>query len=397
MRISTSMMHQTTLDSLQRQQQALLRTQTQLASQQRLASAADDPADWSSGMNLDRVIAQNTRYLDNAGHLGHRLGLEENALADANDVLSRVRELALQANAATQSPQSRDAIVQELDALREQMLGIANRDDGSGRYLFAGSRDGSTPFAWSGSHALYNGDETVRQLPIGASRSLAEADAGSDVFMRLPTGNGRFAVAADAANTGTLSLQNSVLLDAAAFAGDSYALNFNAGQYELRDGGGTLVASGAYTPGSAIQAQGMQLRFDGEPADGDRFTIEPSRSQDVLALIDKFARLVEGPQDTAGGRGAFHTGMQQGLAEVEAAQAHFLSMRSSVGVRLSAAEDAAASLQAAQVEAQTALSAVRDLDVAEAASRLQLQLVSLQAAQSSFVQVQGLTLFDYLR
>ena len=42
------------------------------------------------------------------------------------------------------------------------------------------------------------------------------------------------------------------------------------------------------------------------------------------------------------------------------------------------------------------LSDVQDLDYAEAISRLNLQLVALQAAQQTFVRVQGLSLFNFL-
>jgi flagellar hook-associated protein 3 FlgL len=39
---------------------------------------------------------------------------------------------------------------------------------------------------------------------------------------------------------------------------------------------------------------------------------------------------------------------------------------------------------------------VQDLDYAEAISRLNLQLVALQAAQQTYVTTQRLTLFDYI-
>lgn len=48
------------------------------------------------------------------------------------------------------------------------------------------------------------------------------------------------------------------------------------------------------------------------------------------------------------------------------------------------------------LETATALSEVQDLDYAEAVSRLNQQLLALQASQQSFIKVQGLSLFDYL-
>ncbi|MDX5385838.1 MAG: hypothetical protein LPK24_04815, partial [Marinobacter sp.] len=46
---------------------------------------------------------------------------------------------------------------------------------------------------------------------------------------------------------------------------------------------------------------------------------------------------------------------------------------------------------------QKTLSGVEDLDYAEAISRFQQQLVTLQAAQQSFVKIQGLSLFNFIR
>ena len=43
-----------------------------------------------------------------------------------------------------------------------------------------------------------------------------------------------------------------------------------------------------------------------------------------------------------------------------------------------------------------AASQVQDLDYAEAISRLSAQATSLEAAQKVFIEVQGLSLFDFL-
>jgi flagellar hook-associated protein 3 FlgL len=67
-----------------------------------------------------------------------------------------------------------------------------------------------------------------------------------------------------------------------------------------------------------------------------------------------------------------------------------------VGARLNEVEaqrDIAADFELYSTES---LSAVEDLDYAEATGRLQLQLTVLQASQQAFVRVQGLSLFNYL-
>jgi flagellar hook-associated protein 3 FlgL len=397
MRVSTSLMHQRGLELMQMQQQNLLRTQTQLATQQKLLSAADNPSDWAAAMGMDDLLAQSSRYQSNAKAAQHRLALEETALAEGMDVLARARELAIQANSGTQSPQTRAVIAQELDGLRTQLMAIANRDDGQGRYLFAGARDAQAPFAWTGSSASYAGDDQPRQLPIGNARSIALGDAGSDVFQRLMTGDGRVQVEAAAGNGGSMHLQRGQLYDAALYSGDAFALRFFGGNVEVRDAADNLVETRAYTPGTALRVNGVEFVFDGQPADGDSYRVEPSRQQDMFALLDKIATVIGLPQGSAGERAVAQTALQQGLRELESAQTHLSSFRTGAGLRLGAAQDAESTLSAQTVQAQEALSKLRDVDIAEAASRLQRELLALQAAQASHAQIQGLSLFNYLR
>jgi flagellar hook-associated protein 3 FlgL len=49
------------------------------------------------------------------------------------------------------------------------------------------------------------------------------------------------------------------------------------------------------------------------------------------------------------------------------------------------------------VDLNKGLSELRDLDYAEAITRLNVQLVGLQAAQSSYTKMAQLSLFDYIR
>ena len=72
-------------------------------------------------------------------------------------------------------------------------------------------------------------------------------------------------------------------------------------------------------------------------------------------------------------------------------------MRAEVGARLSALDGAQEALADRKVELESTTSELRDLDYAEAVSRMNQQLVGLQAAQASYSKISQLSLFDYLR
>jgi flagellar hook-associated protein 3 FlgL len=108
--------------------------------------------------------------------------------------------------------------------------------------------------------------------------------------------------------------------------------------------------------------------------------------QDVFAIVDQLATDLEAsaPATTS-------------LDELDAALDKIITMRGRVGARLNAIEDELSAQDSLKYDLDRGISEVRDLDYAEAISRMNQQLTGLQAAQQTYVRVQGLSLFDYLR
>lgn len=318
-------------------------------------------------------------------------------MISATETLNRVRELAIQANNATTSAEARISISQEMQARIGELLSVANSGDGEGRYLFAGTADAAAPFSLNVVGASYSGNTSTRLVDIGPERSVALGDSGDAVFMNLSTGNGTFEVAAGATNTGLAKLDSAKIADAASWDGGSYTLTFNAGSYEVRDAGNALVTSAVYTEGAAIRFSGVDLTLSGTPADGDSFSITPSQTQDMFATVQKMVALFATTPADPAANARHQTAFFGALQELDGALGRLTETRASVGHRLNATDDALAQVEAIDVQAQTTLSGLRDLDYAEASARLNLQMTALQAAQQSYARVQGLSLFDFLR
>lgn len=398
MRISTAYAYEQGVAQMMRQQEQLTKTQTELSSNQKWQTAADDPAGWAQAQTYDQLVAQTQQYTAAAQSAQQRLQLSEDTIASGVGLLQHVRELVVQANTASQSADTRKTIADELYAVRDQLLALANTTDGQGRYLFGGADDGSAPFSWNGSSASYAGDQTTVTAQIGSARSVAQNDPGDGVFMGLAIGNGTFTVGGAAGNSGSAAISNASLADAALWDGGSYTLRFTAADhYEIVDAGGSVLQAGDAGDGTTISFRGAALTLSGTPAAGDSFAIAPSGTQDMFAMIDQLANLLTAPQDTAAQKAQFQTALQQGLATLQTAEDRLSDVRSGIGIRLDAIDDALDVAAAQGEHATAAASALRDVDYADAISRLQLQMTTLQAAQQVYTQVRGLSLFDYLR
>jgi flagellar hook-associated protein 3 FlgL len=84
------------------------------------------------------------------------------------------------------------------------------------------------------------------------------------------------------------------------------------------------------------------------------------------------------------------------LDDLNLVQDHIADKRTQGGARLNSIEEQQSINADFVLALQTSLSQTEDLDLAEAVSRFEQELVALQAAQQTFNMVQGLSLFNYL-
>ena len=396
-RISTSMMYQQSISTMLSKQAKLAHTQQQLATGQKLITAKDDPVAAGNAVGLDRTLAELERFTANATNVQNRLGLQENALTQVGSAMARVHELTIQANNSALGDDSRKAISSELQAIYQGLLDLANSTDGSGRYLFGGTADGSAPFALSGGGVIYSGDQTQRQVEVAPDTFVSDTLPGSEVFLRLRTGDGRIDGAAAAGNTGTGLLMDFSVTDSSTYNGASYRIAFTGpNTYDIYDGGPTPIASGTYTKGQSIAVGGVQVKIDGNPAAGDEFTVGPSGSRDIFATLQNLIGALNSNPTTDAQRAAMQNQLQASMRDVATAQGKMIDARASGGAQLMALDNAADLRDANSVTLKTTLSNLRDLDWAEAIGRFNLENTALSAAQNVFMQMQQLSLFKMM-
>jgi flagellar hook-associated protein 3 FlgL len=398
MRISTAGMHHAALNALLGQQSVLSKTQQQIASGKRVQTPADDPVAAVHIMELQRALAESDQFTLNADMAKNRLTLEEQALADANTLITRVRELTVQGNNGSVDPASRRMLATEVRSRLKELVDIANRRDANSEFLFSGYATLTQPFAQTGATIAYFGDQGNRALQVGPDQRIVDGHSGSDVFMAVTEGNGTFVTTATAGNAGNGVIAGGTLVDPAQWVPGDYTLRFTSatGDYEILEGA-TVVSTGTYTQNSTISFNGANLNMTGMPAQNDSFSIARSRSEDMFTTLGNLATVLESSTPTSAERARFNSDMATILQQLDQTGDHLLSVRAEVGARLSAIDGAQEALADRKVELETTTSQLRDLDYAEAISRMNQQLVGLQAAQASYSKIAQLSLFDYLR
>ncbi len=287
------------LDAVSRQQSALARIQEQVATGRKFTSASDDPVGATQSLTLDAVIATNERYVTNGTLATNRLQLEEGALTGVGDLLQRVRELTLQAANGPQSAEIRQLIAAEVRARLDELVATANTRDGNGEYLFAGTATATQPFVRNAGSVVYQGDQVQRLVQIGPDQYVADSDAGSSIFELVRNGNGVYAVAGEAANTGTGRVAQRAVTDATQYDQGSYRIQFTtADAWQVLDASNAVIASGSYQAGDAIEFRGLSLTLEGAPAAGDQFNVTPSVNQSMFRTLENLLATLERPDGT---------------------------------------------------------------------------------------------------
>ena len=400
MRISSSEQFRQGIDSILDQQAKLNRTQQQLATGKKILSPSDDPAAATQIIKLSALIANNEQFDRNVGTAKNELEQQESVLASSGNVLQRVRELAIQANNATQSNQSRETIGDELKNLVDEFLQLANTKNASGEYIFSGYNSRTPAFAKSGTGYVYQGDQGQRLLQVSEGTQLAVRDNGSDVFEGMRTGDGRFTLVSPATNAGGSLVTMTSTSDAEQ---EDYVITFSQPDpdddviYSIIGSESGAVKTGIYEPGAAFNFQGITLEVEGAPANGDSYQVNRSERQSVFQTVrtisDSLINDINTPQQAA----KLANDLGQSLSTLDQALEHLQSRRTIVGNRLQALDTRINENADQRLTLQSTISELQDIDFAEAVSRLNLQSTALQAAQQAYIKIQGLSLFNFIR
>jgi len=310
MRISTSMIYDSGVRSVQSQTSTLLHTQQQLATGRRMLSPSEDPVAAARALEIGQAKEINATYAVTQGNAKSTLGLVDGQLSAAADLITRVRELAVQAGDAALSAGDLRSISSELRAHFEELIGLANSTDGTGQYLFSGYQGSNKPFSGSvESGAVYQGDDGQRALRVSSSRNIPVSESGNSIFMNIKNGNGTFTTGAQtqhSANSSTITVDGTTVIKPPTVAGTlemrfwvdkADVLGLGAGQayYDLVDTSNgksiftgapsTTGAAGSYTNAylsgvpiaitdGAATDYGVTVTITGAPQTGDTISLK---------------------------------------------------------------------------------------------------------------------------
>jgi flagellar hook-associated protein 3 FlgL len=396
MRITQNIEQSQFLAALNQLESSIATNQNDISTGLSFTTASQNPVAAGLVSGYDQVLAQSKQYTANGNSAQGSLNTEDSALTQLQDQLQSVRDLAIEANNGSESAADRSAIATQIQQIQATILSIANTQDGTGNYIFAGYSTQTQPFAASATGATYSGDQGQRQVQIAAGQTVVVGDNGDLVFNQIKNGNGTFTVTAGG-NTGTGVIGATSVTNPTQYAGGTYTINFTAPDtYQVVNSADTVVASGTYTSGQAISFAGVEVTLSGQPKTGDTFSVAPSTDQSIFTTVQNLVTALQTNPSTPAEQAQLGNSINAALDNIDQALDQVQTVQSGVGARLNTITTAQSVGTTQQTQLQESISNLQSLDYASAVTTLDSQNTTLSAAMQAYTLTQGLSLFKYL-
>lgn len=397
MRISTNTIYDQSTNAMNRQQSALLKVGAQVSSGKKVNSPSDDPLAVSKALAISQSASVNEQMKTARVAVRNSLGQEESVLNSVSDALISAKTSLIKGSTGTLTDADRASIATDLQGILDTIMGQANAADGSGNYLFAGYKTTTPPFVKDASGNInYVGDNGALNQQVDSARLMSTSDAGNSIFQSV-TGTATMVARAAGGNTGTATFTTPSIdntSDANYRQPFSVVFSVTAGVTQYSVNGAPAVN---YVSGDKITANGMSFNISGQPAVGDTITVNAGGATDIFASLKTAIDALKSTTSTPAQQANLANSLNSVANELSNNLDNVLTVRASVGTRLNELDVIDTVGENRKQNYTQSISNLIDLDYNAAVSEYSLRQIGLQASQKAFVDVQSMSLFNYMK
>jgi flagellar hook-associated protein 3 FlgL len=420
MRISSNEFLLGSLNDILNQESSVNQLNQEIATGQTMLDATSDPAGAGLALEVAGQIDRLSYDAKNAQSGSQSLQTGLTALQQVTNVIDQLRQTTLQGANSVTTAATRQGLVTAAQNALQQLISLANTQDTSGRYIFAGSKANAVPFQELPSgQVVFDGDDETNVLEIAPSLAVPVTASGHGIFTDIPIGTNGVAVSAARSNVGAATaavagLTSVSQIAAERLAGTQFEISFSTltgGSlgYTVTSGSGSpgstnflatsgIVASGSFAAGSDLQFGGVDLSFSGTPSAGDQFIIQPGATSSIFQIAQDLISALQAPSQQGQATSPYiQQQIQNAITNLDAAQTSIASAEASLGSGLAEIKAVQGQDSTQSTNAQTQLSNLQSANLPQVLSNYSAGVTALQAAEEAFAKIQNLTLFSVIQ
>jgi len=179
MTISSTTFYTSSLSGILNQQSSISNLNQQIASGNKLLTAADNPVVASQIMSLNDSVSLSTQYTANQQSISQNQSEETTILNQLQTDLASAQQSLSSVNASTDQT-TKNSAAATLNGLYQQIVDLANSQDTNGNYLFSGLSSNVKPY--NPTTGVYSGNDGTRQVQISQGQTVQANDSLSTVM-----------------------------------------------------------------------------------------------------------------------------------------------------------------------------------------------------------------------
>ncbi len=189
-RVSTNMPNDDLQFRLRRQESDLSSLQSKMSTQKRIKELRDDPLAAAKAVRYESYLARLERFEDNALYARDHLKVADGYMRQAQDVLQRVRELAVQGANGSYSAEDLRFMGVEVNELLKELVQTANAVGPDGKRLFAGDKAYTEPFRAVEAAVDGSGESVIARVEYQGAGATRRAEVSEGAHAELDIGGG---------------------------------------------------------------------------------------------------------------------------------------------------------------------------------------------------------------
>jgi len=187
MRVTQNMLDRCVIFSMEQNLERLAKLTEQLSTGRKVNTASDDVAATGRILQLQGENGRLSTYLDNISWAKNTLNTATDALQQASEIITSIKELGIQAATGTYSDADRAAMAEGVDGLLRNLITLVNTK-ANGAYLFSGEATDTSSYALTTDASgnvlavTYQGAVVSTEVSLGASTNLEVNLVGKTMF-----------------------------------------------------------------------------------------------------------------------------------------------------------------------------------------------------------------------
>lgn len=189
-RISTDMPNNDIQFRLRRHESDLASMQAKIAGQTKIQELRDDPLGASHAVRYESYLARLERFENNALYAKDHYKITDGHLRHAQDVMQRIRELAVQGANGTYAEEDLRYMAVEVNELLKELVQVSNALGPDGKRLFAGDKAFTEPFRAVDGTVGGGGESMIVRVEYQGAGAARSAEVAENAFSTLDIGGG---------------------------------------------------------------------------------------------------------------------------------------------------------------------------------------------------------------